>query len=572
MSPIVRRKLPQEVASSLGPHPVFDRLLAARGVSCAEDMNFALKNLPSPESLHGMQEAVALLSQSLEAQQRILVVGDYDADGATSTALLVTALREMGAKHADYLLPNRFDFGYGLSPAIVELARTQAPDLIITVDNGIASLEGVAKAQEYGIRVLITDHHLPPEQLPTAEAIVNPNLQEDQSGCGNLAGVGVIFYVMLALRKQLLDTGWFKRLNLSPPNLAELLDLVAVGTVADVVRLDKINRILVEQGMRRIRANRTRPGIRALLQLAGKSRQGLCAADIGFGIGPRLNAAGRLSDMTIGVECLLTDSDVKATELATQLDELNRRRRDIEKEMREEAELVLGEQDWQAGEHMPSALCLYEPHWHQGVVGILASRIKDSVHRPVIVFASDENGQLKGSGRSIPGVHLRDALDSVASANPGLVEKFGGHAMAAGLSLQEDNLTEFDQAFQREVSQRLEGVALNREYLSDGELPVELLALDWAETVRFLAPWGQGFPEPQFDGEFDVVHARIVGERHLKLRLSPAGDSTIVDAIAFNQAERSLPQGRLRLVYRLDVNEFRGDKLLQLQVQHLEAL
>lgn len=571
ISPIIRRQSPATVLEGVGRHPVFDRLLCARGVKTAEDMSFTLSNLPAPESLFGMQQATDLLLACLQAQKKILVVGDYDADGATSTALLVSALRMMGAENVDYLLPNRFDYGYGLSPEIVDLARSGSPDLIITVDNGIASVDGVARAREYGISVLVTDHHLPPEALPQADAIVNPNLQDDISGCGNLAGVGVIFYVMLALRKKLQSKGWFENRDMALPNLADLLDLVAVGTVADVVKLDCHNRILVEQGMRRIRANKTRSGIRALLQIAGKSRTALCAADIGFGIGPRLNAAGRLSDMTIGVECLLADSEDYAHELACKLDSLNKERRSIENDMREEAEAFLAQRAHSGQIDTPEALCLFEPHWHQGVVGILASRIKDQINRPVIVFASDDNSQLKGSGRSIPGIHLRDALDSVASANPGLVEKFGGHAMAAGLSLEQSRYKEFAEAFREEVSMRLDGVALDKHYLSDGELPADLMALDWAEAIRFMAPWGQGFPEPLFDGDFTVVHARIVGERHLKMRVSPTGENLSIDAIAFNQAGAELPSGQVKLAYKLDINEFRGEKKLQLMVEYIDA-
>ncbi len=571
ISPIIRRQSPATVLEGVGRHPVFDRLLCARGVKAAEDMSFTLSNLPAPESLLGMPQATDLLLACLQAQKKILVVGDYDADGATSTALLVSALRMMGAENVDYLLPNRFEYGYGLSPEIVDLARSRSPDLIITVDNGIASVDGVARAKEYGISVLVTDHHLPPEALPQADAIVNPNMQEDTSACGNLAGVGVIFYVMLALRKKLQSEGWFESKGMALPNLADLLDLVAVGTVADVVKLDRFNRILVEQGMRRIRANKTRSGIRALLQIAGKSRTALCAADIGFGIGPRLNAAGRLSDMTIGVECLLANSEDYALELANKLDSLNKERRSIENDMREEAEAFLAQRSQSGQTDTPEALCLFEPHWHQGVVGILASRIKDQINRPVIVFASDDNGQLKGSGRSISGIHLRDALDSVASANPGLVEKFGGHAMAAGLSLDQSRYEEFAEAFRQEVSMRLDGVALNKQYLSDGELPADLMALDWAETIRFMAPWGQGFPEPLFDGDFNVVHARIVGERHLKLRVSPLGENLSIDAIAFNQAGAELPSGHVKLAYKLDINEFRGEKKLQLMVEYIDA-
>lgn len=565
---IIQREV-NPIKTGLTEHPVLDRILAARGLLNEGDLSWALKSLPSPSSLWGMETAVELLQSSVIHQKRILIIGDYDCDGATSTALTVLALRMLGAQNVDYLLPNRFDYGYGLSPEIVDLAKTQEPNLIITVDNGIASVAGVARAQEMGIKVLVTDHHLPPEALPAADAIVNPNLKEDCSGCENLAGVGVVFFVMLALRSRLMADGWFEQEGVAVPNLAELLDLVAVGTVADVVKLDNHNRILVEQGLRRIRANRTRDGIRALLQVAGKSREGICPSDIGFGIGPRLNAAGRLSDMTIGVECLLSDSFAKAFELATQLDALNKERRSIENEMRQEAELILQEKEPLSPSSTPHALCLFEPHWHQGVVGILASRIKDQLNRPVIVFASDESGCLKGSGRSINGVHLRDALDSVASAHPGLIEKFGGHAMAAGLSLPEERFEDFQRLFSDEIGRRLEGVSLDKQWLSDGELPSDLFELQWAERLRFLAPWGQGFPEPMFDGQFEVVNARIVGEKHLKLKVSPVGDDRIIDGIAFNQVSSQMPSGTVRLVYRLDINEFRGERNVQLLVEYI---
>jgi single-stranded-DNA-specific exonuclease len=475
----------------------------------------------------------------------------------------------MGAQHVSFLLPNRFEFGYGLSPEIVLLAKQQSPDLIITVDNGVASVAGVEKAHELGIKVLVTDHHLPPDSLPNADALVNPNLKNDKSGCENLAGVGVIFYVMLALRKRLQSIGWFEKIGLLPPNLTELLDLVALGTVADVVKLDRINRILVEQGMRRIRANKTRAGIRALLQVAGKSQHTLCASDIGFGLGPRLNAAGRLSDMTIGVECLLSETDKQAQLLAQRLDELNKERRSIENEMREEAEVILSQRAEPQTQDSQSSLCLYEPHWHQGVVGILASRIKDQLHRPVIVFASEDGQNLKGSGRSIPGVHLRDALDSVASANPGLIEKFGGHAMAAGLSLSKAEYERFKSAFDAEIARRLDGVTLDKQWLSDGDLPTELFTLTTAEQLRYLAPWGQGFPEPLFDSEFSVLQSRVVGVKHTKLCLSPDGGQTFVDAIAFNQTPSLSIGETIRAVYKLDINEFRGQSTVQLMVEHI---
>ncbi len=570
MVTISQRATDSSTDQNISDDPFLSKILATRGISSKNDLQFSLKSLPSPMLLYGMDEAVQLLVQCLEQQKHILIVGDYDADGATSTAVAITALMQLGAKNLSYLVPNRFEYGYGLSPEIVLLANKRSPDLIVTVDNGIASIAGVEQANKLGIQVLITDHHLPPQQLPEAAAIVNPNLLEDTSGCNNLAGVGVIFYIMLALRKQLLLLKWFDQQAQPIPNLTELLDLVAIGTLADVVELDKVNRILVEQGMRRIRADCTRPGIRALLRIAGKTQAVLCGSDIGFGLGPRLNAAGRLSDMSVGVECLLSDNYATANELANKLDQLNRDRRIIESEMREEAELILNEHSNLGGGISASALCLYEPHWHQGVIGILASRIKDQIHRPVIIFACDDNGTIKGSGRSIPGVHLRDALDSVASINPGLVEKFGGHAMAAGLSLAEDRYNEFEQAFSREIEKRLKGVVLDKQWLTDGELPSDRLNLHWAKKLRYLAPWGQGFPEPLFEGEFHVLQARIVGEKHLKLLLKAPHSEKSIDAIAFNCSPNPLPTDLVQIVYRLDINEFRGDYTVQLMVDFLK--
>ena len=546
---------------------MLDAIFAARGIREAAELSYALRDLPSPHSLAGIEQAITLLVEAVEQHQRILIIGDYDADGATSTALAVTALRMLGAAQVDFLLPNRFDYGYGLSPPIADLAAEREPDLIITVDNGIASVEGVARARELGIKVLVTDHHLAPEVLPEADAIVNPNMPDDTSGLNNLAGVGVIFYVMLGLRQALQQRGFFGE---RVPQLGELLDIVAVGTVADVVPLDRINRILVEQGLRRIRAGKTRPGINALIRVAGRTREALCATDIGFGLGPRLNAAGRLEDMRIGVQCLLSEDPVAALDLATELDSLNRRRREIEQEMRDEASVILESERLTDTRQVPAALCLYEPHWHQGVVGILASRVKDQIHRPVIVFASDDNGQIKGSGRSIEGVHLRDALDAVATRHPGLITKFGGHAMAAGLSIAEVDFDAFQQAFACEVAERLKGINADRCYLTDGSLQGSDMTLPLAEALRFAAPWGQGFPAPLFDGEFDVVNARLLKEKHLKLRVRAPEDETIFDAIAFNNAPDPLPSGQVRLVYRLEINEFRGERNVQLMVEYLD--
>jgi len=500
------------------------------------------------------------------------VVGDFDADGATSSALVVAALREMGAAQADYLVPDRFKFGYGLTREIVDVALTHKPDLLITVDNGISSIDGVKRAKAAGIRVLITDHHLPGRDLPAADAIVNPNQPGDSFPSKVLAGVGVAFYLMMALRSRLRESGWFVQQNREEPNLAAYLDLVALGTVADVVPLDRNNRLLVKQGLLRIRAGHCRPGIRALLEVAGRNVSRAVASDFGFAAGPRLNAAGRLDDMSLGIECLLSDSQQHADELARELDALNRERREIETDMKADAMQYLDGMQLDDND-LPSGFCLYDADWHQGVIGILASRIKEQFHRPVIIFADAGGGELKGSARSIPGLHIRDALDAVAVRHPGLLNKFGGHAMAAGMSLEAARLDEFRQAFLAELDTQLNEETLTGVLETDGELQSDDFSLEMSELLRDAGPWGQGFPEPLFDGIFKVLSARIVGERHLKLSLRPRDGGAVVDAIAFGQAERYVPdKGTLvRAVYRLDSNEYRGMLSLQLVVEWLEA-
>ncbi|MDX9766192.1 MAG: single-stranded-DNA-specific exonuclease RecJ [Ectothiorhodospiraceae bacterium] len=550
--------------------PLLRRVYAHRGVRAAEEIDYALAGLLPVDRLSGIPRAVDLLEDALRAQRRILVLGDFDVDGATSTALALLALRAMGARDVHYLVPNRFEYGYGLTPAIVEVAAGISPDLLVTVDNGVSSIEGVEAAHAHGMQVLVTDHHLPGERLPAADAIVDPNLPGDPFPSKALAGVGVIFYVMLALRSRLRGCGWFEQSGIADPNLGQFLDLVALGTVADVAALDRNNRILVEQGLRRIRQGRCRPGIRAILDVAGRATSRLRAVDLGFVLGPRLNAAGRLDDMSVGIECLLSDDPARARELAIRLDGLNRERKDIEADMQAQALDRLGDFFATVPEQLPSALCLYEPDWHQGVIGILASRIKDRTHRPVIAFADAGDGELKGSARSIQGVHIRDVLDSVAARWPGLISRFGGHAMAAGLSLPSAHLEIFREALDLSVQALVDPDQLQAVVHSDGPLAVDEIGLDGALMIRDGGPWGQGFPEPVFDGEFELISKRIVGERHLRLRLRAAGGREI-DAIAFNAAIDDWPErgGRVCIAYRLDVNEYQGRLSPQLVVEEL---
>ncbi|HEX5512873.1 MAG TPA: single-stranded-DNA-specific exonuclease RecJ [Gammaproteobacteria bacterium] len=549
---------------------VVRRVYAARAVA-PDELECSLARLHPGESLSGLKPAVELLEAALAERLRILVIGDFDADGATSSALAVRALRAFGHADVDYLVPNRFEYGYGLTPEIVELARERQPDLLITVDNGISSIAGTAAAKAAGMRVLITDHHLPGDTLPAADAIVNPNMHGDDFPSKHLAGVGVIFYVMLALRARLREKDWFRSAGIPEPNMAELLDLVALGTVADVVVLDFNNRILIDQGIRRIRAGRCCPGILALLQDSGRDPARLVAADLGFAVGPRLNAAGRLEDMSLGIACLLSDDPDQAAAMAAQLGELNQQRRKIEGVMQEEALTLLSrlEQN-EAG--LPPGLCLMDPGWHQGVIGILAGRIKDRFYRPVIAFAPAGEGELKGSARSIQGLHIRDLLERIATRNPGLIAKFGGHAMAAGLSLAADDFPRFEAAFAAAVAEELSDEMLARELLTDGELAPDEYDLRIAEALRDAGPWGQGFPEPLFDGLFEISQNRIVGGRHVKLTMQQPNGGRWLDAIAFNGVEYGWHELRqaVRLAYRLDVNEFRGRRSVQLLVEYME--
>lgn len=565
---IVRRQA--DSLPELPVSPLLRRIYAHRAITSASELDQRLQQLPAPDALHGINAAAALLEDALRRQQRILIVADYDADGATSCALAVKALQALGAADVRYVVPNRFEYGYGLTPEIVALAAQQQPDLLITVDNGIASLDGVAAARERGFRVLITDHHLPGTVLPAADAIVNPNLPDDRFPSKHLAGVGVIFYVLSALRCRLRDSGWFAERGLDEPNMGRFLDLVAFGTIADVVRLDRINRILVAQGLKRIRAGRACPGILALCEAANRDPARLGAGDIGFALGPRLNAAGRLEDMALGIRCLLSESLAEARGIAIELDRLNRDRRDIEGEMLHHA---LDQLDRQLTGELPFGLCLYDDGWHQGVIGILAARVRERTHRPVIAFAPEQNGRIKGSARSVDGLHIRDALDAVATRHPGLIHKFGGHAMAAGLSLERTRLEDFQVAFDTEVRRHLASEDLNGVLYSDGELSPEELALNVAEELRAAGPWGQGFPEPLFDGRFRIVSGRVLQDKHLKLVLNPADSTHIIDAIAFNKAvDFGSPQAgqSIRIAYRLDVNEWRGRRSAQLIIEHIE--
>lgn len=553
--------------------PLLQRLYSARGIVEEGQLARNINQLLPPSTLDGLPQAAKCLAEAIAANQQIMVVGDFDADGATSTALSVLSLREMGAQQVDYLVPNRFEQGYGLSPEVVEMAAARGAKLILTVDNGISSLEGVALANRLGISVVITDHHLPGETLPDAAAIVNPNLANSQFASRNLAGVGVAFYLMLGLRAYLRDKQWFTSQR-PEPNLAKHLDLVALGTVADVVPLDPNNRLLVWQGLQRIRHGKARPGIQALLAVANREAAKLVASDLGFALGPRLNAAGRLDDMSHGVELLLTANPAQARLLANELDQLNLARREIEQGMQSEA-LDLCAQLEQQQNNLPDGMAFYHVDWHQGVVGILASRLKERFHRPVIAFAPAGEGILKGSGRSIKGLHLRDLLERIDTAYPGVIHKFGGHAMAAGLSIAEENFTHFRGIFAKLATEWLDDEARKGVIWSDGALSIAEFSLDTAELLREAGPWGQGFPEPLFDGEFKVLQQRLVGTKHLKLLLEPQDGGPLLDGIAFNIDPLIWPDHsiqRVNLAYKLDINQFRGQRTLQLLIEHIWPL
>ena len=563
---------PEQSKFSDDVSPFLQKIFQSRGLFSDSDLNLNLTQLPSPDKLLGLDTAVGQLVDALEMQKKILIVGDFDADGATSSALMMLALRAMGFESVDFLVPNRFDYGYGLTPEIVELAQQKTPDIIITVDNGISSVDGVACANKLGIKVIITDHHLPGKVLPDAAAIINPNQPDCEFPCKNLAGVAVAFYLLSALRAKLRTNQWFEKNSLPVPNMANYLDLVALGTVADVVPLDQVNRVLVNQGLLRIRSGLARPGILALLRIAGKDHSRIVASDMGFAVGPRLNAAGRLDDISRGIQCLLTDDPAQALELAQELEQLNQDRKAIEQGMQQEALKIVDDLPLDGQQELPAALCLYQADWHQGVVGLLASRIKEKFHRPVAVFANDKEGILKGSVRSIPGLHIRDALDAVATQNPGLITKFGGHAMAAGLSLEKSSLKAFEQALQQQVMDTIEPDDLEATLKTDGELAACLMTKQSAENIRAAGPWGQSFPEPSFQGIFTLKSQRIVGERHLKVVLAPVDDeSQQLDGIYFNIDIDQWPTSitTVLCVYRLDINEFRGRETLQLLIQYM---
>jgi single-stranded-DNA-specific exonuclease len=551
--------------------PALKQIYANRGVDRLDDITLPLSQLAPPSALKGAQAAAEMLADAIEFHASVVIVGDFDADGATSCALAVSLLKQMGLEEVTYLVPNRFEFGYGLTPEIVGIAAQYQPDVLVTVDNGIASIDGVMAAQMLGMSVIITDHHLPGDTLPEADIIVNPN----QPGCPfpskALAGVGVMFYVLTALRAELRGRGWFESMGIDIPNLADALDLVALGTVADVVPLDKNNRTLVAAGLARMRSGRARPGIEALFEVAGRDISQVSSTDLGFVAGPRLNAAGRLDDMSVGIECLLAESSASARILATQLNDFNKERKEIERTMQTDAMTLLEKGDLSVGNE-DFALSLFREDWHQGVVGILASRIRERFHRPTIVFAQSGDGELKGSGRSIPGVHLRDALDRVATSTPDLITKFGGHAMAAGLSLSQDDLPRFREAFNRVVAQALKGSLPDQVTVTDGQLPESDLTLGLAEALESGGPWGQAFEAPSFEGVFTISDMRVVGEKHLKFRLFT--EAGLIDAIAFNAEVETWTRNKpktLRCVYRPCVNEYRGERRLQLQIEALWA-
>lgn len=566
--PLVADHLPANL------HPAVRRILLARGVGRAEELELALPALLAPDSLGGIDRAAELLARAITTGQSILVVGDFDADGATGTAVAVLGLRAMGCQTINFRVPNRFEFGYGLTAPLVDTLAGAPPDLLITVDSGIACLAGVARARELGCTVIVTDHHLPGPELPAAQAIVNPNLPGDRFPGKATAGVGVMFYLLSKVRQVLREQGWFSNRR-KEPNLAGLLDLVALGTVADLVPLDRNNRILVSHGLQRIRRGLARPGLLALLRAGNRDYRFAAASDLGFSVAPRLNAAGRLEDMSVGIRCLLAADPDEADALARQLDELNQQRKDLQDEMQISAMQQVNELIASLGTDLPDAVCLFDPDWHQGIVGLVASRVKDAVHRPVIAFAPEAAGAsgIKGSARSVPGLHIRDVLALVDSRCPGLLNSFGGHAMAAGMSLPLARLDEFKHALSAAVQTVLDGESLNAELLTDGELAATDLGMDLALQLESLGPWGQRFPEPLFDGRFTIVDQRVVGATHMKLSLRPQQSSAVLEAIAFNCSTEDLGNsGSIRALYRLDINRWRGQEVCQLRIERILAL
>lgn len=570
---IVRRSVSDISLASTTLSPLLQRIYAARGVVSLAELEYGLSGLLPWQDLKGIREAAVLLAEALAARKKILIVGDFDADGATGTAVAVLGLTLLGAVDVAYLVPNRFAFGYGLTPGLAGVAAELGPDVIVTVDNGISSLEGVAAARAAGMTVLVTDHHLPAGSLPDAHAIVNPNQPGDTFASKNMAGVGVMFYVLLALRSHLYEAGWFAAQGREVPRLAVLLDLVALGTIADVVPLDRNNRILVHQGLARIRSGQCRPGILALLRRGQRDPARLRAADLGFVVAPRLNAAGRLDDMSTGIACLLAEETGEAETLADALNQLNIERRAIEQDMQFQAMAAIEKLLAKDPQSLPYGICLFEPDWHQGVTGIVAGRMKDRWHRPVVAFAPAGEGLLRGSARSIPGLHIRDVLADLAAAKPYLIEKFGGHAMAAGLGLAREHFDLFAQCFDQAVRERVDEALLRQVILSDGELLPAEHSPDMARLLQQAGPWGQSFPEPLFDGIFELLEQRIVGTKHLRMSLGQA--EQVLPAIAFNIDTKLWPDWRchrVRAAYRMDLNEYRGKTSLQLVVEHLEPL
>ncbi len=579
-APVTTTHLPDSLPETI------KKIYASRGMTSADELELnvaRLQGMADESALMGLDKACQLLHIALLNEKRIVIVGDFDADGATSTALMMTALNLFGSNNHDFIVPNRFEYGYGLTPEIVDLAAQKKAEMLITVDNGISCIAGVKRAKDLGMQVVVTDHHLPGHSLPDADAIVNPN----QHGCNfpskALAGVGVAFYLMLALRKYCREQNYFTQRCINEPNIAQLLDLVALGTVADVVSLDANNRILVAQGLKRIRAGQTRPGIQALIEIANKNQQRLVASDFGFALGPRINAAGRLDDMSYGINCLLASDLSSARVMAAELDDLNKARREIEQGMQVEAEQVMASLNIDET-NLPSAISLFQADWHQGVIGIVAGRLKEKFHRPCIVFAKakeDDNNleqaEIKGSARSIPGLHIRDLLEHIDSQHPGLISKFGGHAMAAGLSIKQKDFAQFQQKFNEVAEKWLKPEDLDSIILSDGELSTQMLTLEFAERLREAGPWGQNFPEPLFDDIFTIVQQRIVGEKHLKIVVQKDGlqGQQVFDGIAFNIDVKAWPNAeakQVHLAYRLDVNEFRGTRTVQLLVEDITAL
>ena len=568
---IINRDVPDGINLPDSIHPVLKRIYASRNIKSSEDLDYSLGSLIPYEELSGVDDAVILLQEMITQKKRILIVADFDADGATSCALAIRGLTAMGAEDVIYVVPNRFEHGYGLSPKIVDVALDHDPDLIVTVDNGISSISGVEHAKKNGIKVLITDHHLPGDKLPSADVIINPQLKEDKFPSKNLAGVGVIFYILLALRAKLKAENWFDEKNIKYPNLANLLDLVALGTISDLVPLDKNNRTMVAHGLKLMRKNKSKVGILAILNQSGRQLSTLTSGDLSFAIAPRLNAAGRLTDMSLGIECLLTDDKENATEMAKKLNQLNIERRQIQDNMEEQAFTEFEKYLQDTSKKIPHGICIYNQNWHQGVVGILAAKIKEKFNRPVVVFAQECQGILKGSARSITELHIKDVFDEIARLYPELILTFGGHAMAAGLTIEESQFDRFSDVFNKVVDRYISSDSLEDQCLTDGELSGDDFSLPLALAIQNAGPWGQSFPEPIFVGQFKILDKRVVGESHLKLKLQSRNNNTL-DAIAFNMTGDDWPSKleQITSTYRLGINNYRGHSQIQLFIEHIE--